>query len=70
MYPDAKASIVISSRFSLGCSKNRFYLAINGVNGTTIASASKVYSTEASYGNANVTLGYRFNAPRLLKRDK
>lgn len=68
--PDAKASIVISSRFSLGYSKNRFYLAINGVNGTTIAAASKEYSTEVSYGNANVTLGYRFNAPRLLKRDK
>lgn len=48
----------------------RFYLAINGVNGTTIAAASKEYSTEVSYGNANVTLGYRFNAPRLLKRDK
>ncbi|MBN1988146.1 MAG: DUF4421 family protein [Bacteroidales bacterium] len=70
VYPGAKASIVISSRFSLGYSNNRFYLAINGVNGTTIAEASKAYSTELSYGNANVTLGYRFNAPRLLKQRK
>lgn len=68
VYPHARVSAFVASRFSLGYSKNRFYLAVNGVNGTTIAAASKAYSTAISYGNANVTLGYRFNTPRLLQR--